>query len=218
MVEAIRVVRGLLRGEDGVDGSVFPARAQARLDFARVRPAVPIYVGAVNGRMLQAAGAWADGVQLGAIVSPGYVRWSRAQIERGALAAGRDPSALDLASNVLVSVDRDRRAARDAVRPVLAYYLHRVEPVVRETSGADPEEMTRVSQAVVDHGVDAGAQLVTDRLIDVFAAAGDPDDVVARLHEYLSAGLRGVLAWHVIGPDRARALQVLASEVRPRVF
>jgi len=64
--------------------------------------------------MLQAAGAWADGVLLGAIVSPGYVRWSWAQIVRGAQAAGRDPSEIDLASNVLVSVDPDPRAARDA--------------------------------------------------------------------------------------------------------
>ncbi|HEV7663262.1 MAG TPA: LLM class flavin-dependent oxidoreductase, partial [Chloroflexota bacterium] len=129
MVEAIRVVRTMLRGEHGVAGEIFAVRADARLDFATTRPAVPVYVGAVNGRMLEASGAWADGVQLGALVSPGYVRWAWAQIERGALAAGRSPVALDLASNVLVSVDRDPRTARDAVREVLAYYLHRVEPI-----------------------------------------------------------------------------------------
>jgi alkanesulfonate monooxygenase SsuD/methylene tetrahydromethanopterin reductase-like flavin-dependent oxidoreductase (luciferase family) len=55
-------------------------------------------------------------------------------------------------------------------------------------------------------------------MIDTFAAAGDPDLVVERLREYLAAGLRGVLAWHVIGPDRAQALRLLADEVRPRVI
>jgi 5,10-methylenetetrahydromethanopterin reductase len=217
MVEAIRVVRGMLRGEPGVDGQVFAVRATARLDFARHRPAVPIYVGAVNGRMLRAAGAWADGVQLGAIVSPGYARWSWAQMARGAVEASRDPVELDLASNVLVSVDRDARAARNAVRNVLAYYVHRVEPVVLSTSGADPDEIERVRRAVLDNDVDAGAKLVTDEMIDTFAAAGTPERVAARLQEYVRAGLRGVLAWHVIGPDRARGLQLLANEVRQHV-
>jgi len=217
MVEAIRVVRGMLRGEPGINGQVFAVRSDAKLDFAGHRSAVPIYVGAVNGRMLRAAGAWADGVQLGAIVSPGYARWAWAQIARGALEAGRDPADLDLASNVLVSVDREAQAAREAVRQVLAYYVHRVEPVVLSTSGADPDAIERVRRAVVDNGVDAGAQLVTDEMIDTFAAAGTPEHVAARLQEYVSAGLRGVLAWHVIGPDRRRGLDLLASEVRAHV-
>jgi 5,10-methylenetetrahydromethanopterin reductase len=217
MVEAIRIVRGMLRGEPGIDGQVFATRSAARLDFATRLQAVPIYVGAVNSRMLRAAGAWADGVQLGAIVSPGYARWSWAQIARGAIEAGRDPGDLDLASNVLVSVDRDARAARDAVRHVLAYYVHRVEPVVLSTSGADPNDIERVRQAVLADGVDAGAQLVTDQMIDTFAAAGTPEHVSARLREYVAAGLRGVLAWHVIGPDRTRGLELLANEVRPLV-
>jgi len=157
-------------------------------------------------------------VQLGAIVSPGYVRWSWDQIARGAKAAGRDPSHIDLASNVLVSVDPDPRAARDALRTVLAYYIHRVEPVVLSTSGADPEEIERVRRSVLEDGLEAGAGLVTDGLVDAFAAAGDPDHVAARLQEYARAGLRGILAWHVLGPDRARAVKLLASEVRERVF
>jgi 5,10-methylenetetrahydromethanopterin reductase len=218
MVEAIRIVRGMLGGEPGIDGQVFAVRADAHLDFPRTRSRVPVYVGAVNGRMLSAAGAWADGVQLGAIVSPGYTRWSWQQIARGAAQAGRDPAHIDLASNVLVSVDRDARAARDAVRGVLAYYIHRVEPVVLSTSGADPNEVERVRRAVLAHGVEGGASLIGDSLIDVFAAAGEPDHVADRLQAYLAAGLRGVLAWYVIGPDPARSLQLLAETVRPRVF
>jgi 5,10-methylenetetrahydromethanopterin reductase len=218
MVEAIRIVRGMLSGEPGVDSQVFPTRADAHLDFARTRPRVPVYVGAVNGRMLSAAGAWADGVQLGAIVSPGYARWSWEQIAGGAAQAGRDPAQIDLASNVLVSVDPDARAARDAVRRVLAYYIHRVEPVVLSTSGADPSQVERVRRAVLEHGVEAGIERVGNSLIDIFAAAGDPDHVAERLRAYLSAGLRGVLAWHVIGPDPIHSLQLLAESVRPRVF
>jgi 5,10-methylenetetrahydromethanopterin reductase len=217
MIEAIRVVRSLVRGEPGVDGRIFAVRGDARLDFRPAQLSMPIYVGAVSRRMLQAAGAWADGVQLGAIVSPGYARWAWQQIEAGARSAGRDPAQIDLASNVLVSVDRDSHAARDAVRHVLAYYIHRVEPIVLTTSGADPDLLERVRRAVLDEDVAAGASLITDPLIDVFAAAGDPDQVVERLSTYAAAGISGLLAWHVLGPDRKQALRLLADEVRPRV-
>jgi 5,10-methylenetetrahydromethanopterin reductase len=168
--------------------------------------------------MLRAAGALADGVQLGAIVSPGYVRWCWRQIAEGAAAAGRQAAEIDLASNVLLSVDSDARAARDAVRRVLAYYVYRVEPIVLSTSGADEREVERVRRTVAEDGVDAGARQVTEAMVDVFAAAGDPDHVAWRIDDYLQAGLRGVLAWHVLGPDPRRSLEVLAEVVRPRVF
>jgi alkanesulfonate monooxygenase SsuD/methylene tetrahydromethanopterin reductase-like flavin-dependent oxidoreductase (luciferase family) len=101
---------------------------------------------------------------------------------------------------------------------VLAYYIHRVEPVVLSTSGADPDALQRVRQTVLESGDDAGARRVTDAQIDTFAAAGDPDHVADRLRAYLDAGVQGVLAWHIIGPDPARSLQLLAEVVRPRVF
>jgi 5,10-methylenetetrahydromethanopterin reductase len=216
MVEAIRVVRALTRREVGIDGEVFAVRGDARLDFEPVSR-MPIYVGAVNARMLQAAGMWADGVELGAIVSPGYARWAWQEVVHGAERAGRDARELDLASNVLVSVDQDGQAARAAIRHVLAYYIHRVEPVVLSTSGADPDRIDRVRRAVLADGVDAGIRLIDDELIDTFAAAGQPDHVAERLAEYAAAGLRGLLAWHVIGPDRVRGLRLLAEEVRPLV-
>jgi 5,10-methylenetetrahydromethanopterin reductase len=219
MVEAIRIIRALVRGEAlDFEPLIFAGRADAHLDFNPPRKDVPVYVGAVNARMLQAAGAWSDGVQLGAAVSPGYTRWAWSQIVAGAEAAGRDARSLDLASNVLVSVDRDATAARDATREVLAYYIHRVEPVVLDTSGADPEELGNIAETVVREGVAAAAELVSDHVIDTFAAAGTPDQVIERLRAYTQAGLRGILAWHVLGPNPQAALRLLADEVRPHVL
>jgi len=85
------------------------------------------------------------------------------------------------------------------------------------TSGADPEHIERIRRGVLDAGVEAGVRLIDDRLIDIFAAAGEPDHVAARLREYQRAGLRGILAWHVLGPDRMTGLRLFADEVRPRV-
>jgi 5,10-methylenetetrahydromethanopterin reductase len=215
MREAITVVRSLLHGTPGVDGEVFAVRAGAALDFEPVRVDIPLYVGAVNARMLETAGELADGVQLGAITSPGYARWAWGRIEDGARAAGRDPASLDLTSNVLVSVSDDSAAARNAVREVLAYYLHRVEGVVVDTSGADPSEVEAVRSAVAAGGIPAGAAAVSEGLIDVFAAAGAPDQVAARLQEFAQAGIRGLLAWYVFGPERLAGIRQIAEDVAP---
>ncbi len=75
----------------------------------------------------------------------------------------------------------------------------------------------RTTRLGIGIGVAAGARLVTGALIDVFAAAGDPDHVAARLHEYTAAGLRGLLAWHVLGPAPGRGLELLAREVAPKL-
>lgn len=215
MDEAFRVVGGLLRGEPGVDGTVYPVRADARLDFEPVRRDVPLYSGAVSPKMLQLSGRLADGVELGAITSPGYARWAWGQVAAGAREAGRDPASLDLVSPVLVSVGTDRAAARDAVRRVLAYYLWRVSGVVVDESGADLGQVDAVRAAVEAGGADAGAAVVTDELVDVFAATGEPDEVADRLRAWVDAGLRGVLGWHVLGPDPVLGLELFAERVVP---
>jgi 5,10-methylenetetrahydromethanopterin reductase len=218
MTEALQIIRALVSDGPPPAPNIYAARADVHLDFAPYRPKLPIYVGAVNARMLGISGALADGVELGAITSPGYVRWAWEHVAEGARSVGRDPATLDLASNVLISVDADRAAARDATRTVLAYYLHRVEGVVVDTSGADPEQVEAVRHAVRTDGVEAGARAVTDHLIDTFAAAGDPDEVAARLREYAEAGLRGLLAWYVFGPDPVKGLELIAREVAPQLW
>jgi 5,10-methylenetetrahydromethanopterin reductase len=216
-VEAVRILRLLLHGEGGVKPSIYAARPDAKLDFELIRPHLPIYLGPVNRRMLQAAGEWADGVELGALMTPNYVTWARGQIAEGARRAGRDPTTLDLAAPLMVSIGDDGRQARELVKRPLAYYLFRVEGVVTELADADPAEVTRVREAVRDEGLEAGARLVTEALIDEFAAAGDPAQVTSQLQRYADAGIRGLIASQVLGPDRLRAIRLLGEEVRPQL-
>lgn len=217
-VETLQALRRLLKGEQlGFNPTTFSGSSDTRLDFAPAWP-VPLDVGAVNGRMMEAAGELADGVQLGALTSPGYVAWARQRIATGARRAGRDPGELLLAANVLTSIGPDRKEARAAVRKVLAYYLYRVEGIVVEASGADAEQRNAIRQKVSEDGVEAGARLVSDALIDIFAVAGTVDEVVGGLRAFADAGLDMPLAWHTLGPDREWALEALANEVRPALL
>lgn len=217
MVETMRALRELLAGRPlGFDPTTFRGSPATVLEFAPQGP-IPLDVGAVNARMLRTAGELADGVQLGALTSAGYAAWAREQVDAGAAAAGRDPADLLVAGSVLTSVDRDREKARDAVREVIAYWLSRVEDVVVEHSGADRGETASVRRIVAERGVGAGAEVVTDHLVDTFAVAGTADDVIAGLVPFADAGLDLPLAWYTLGPDRDRAIETLALEVRPAV-
>src|SRR6266540_1278750 len=195
MVEAIKVVRAMLRDEPGSGGEIFTVRADAALSFQPLRRDIPVYVGAVNQRMLQATGALADGAYLGAITSPGYTAWAANQLAQGATDAGRKVNSVDLVAN----------------------YLWRVEGVVVDTAGADPEAVAEVRRTVANLGVQAGAERVSDHLVETFAAAGNTEHVAQRLHSYAQAGLDAALAWHVLGPDPDEGLRLLATNVRPLV-
>jgi 5,10-methylenetetrahydromethanopterin reductase len=216
-IEAIRIIRAMLHGEAGIDSSVFTVANDAKLDFEPLRRDLPIYVGAVNERMLRAGGEWADAVELGAIMSTGYVRWALGVIGEGARLAGREPGSLDIAAPLMVSVGSVHAQAREAVRGPLAYYLYRVEPVVTEKSEADPEKVASVRTAVAERGVATAAALVDDELIDTFALAGEPGHVARRFADYRDAGVHGLIVQHVDSPGREAGLHLLIDEVLPQI-
>lgn len=216
-VESIRAIRRWLDGQDlGFEPTTFRSPPESRLDFTPPK-GMTIDVGAVNAKMLQAAGAYADGVQLGAITSARYTAWAVDQIVQGARDAGRRPGPFLVSGNVLTSVGRNRQEARDEVRRVLAYYLWRVEGVVVSESGADPDAVQAVRNAMNASGPHAAAALINDHLIDTFAVAGTVDDVVVGLARYADAGMHLPLAWYTFGPDVEWALERLASDVLPAV-
>ena len=216
-VEAVRTVRRLTAGQElDFVPTTFSVTPGLRLDRPSPVP-VPVDVGAVSRRMMEVSGEYADGVQLGAITSVGYTRWARKRLTAGAERAGRRADELLLSANVLTSVGPDRAEARHAVKEILAYYLARVEGVVVDEAGADPEAVAAVRAAVAEGGARAGAAVLSDSLVDVFAVAGTTDDVIGGLMAFADAGLDLPLAWYTFGPDRDVGIRLLAEQVRPAV-
>jgi 5,10-methylenetetrahydromethanopterin reductase len=215
-VEAIQIIRALLRGEPGIESEIYTVSPHAALDFEPLRRDLPLYVGAVNKRMMRAAGEHADAVELGAVMSLGYIRWALALIDEGARRGGRTLADLDIAAPLMTAVAADHEAAREAVKAPLAYYLYRVEPVVTDESGADPEAIAAVAAAVREGGPQAGARLVTDEQIDTFTASGEPGHVARRFGEYAAAGVQGLIA-QVQGTERDASFRLLATEVLPAI-
>jgi 5,10-methylenetetrahydromethanopterin reductase len=187
-------LRRLLRGESarfdtGIDGRL------AWLDGPR---AIPLYLAGSGPRMLETAGRLGDGVLVYATVAPEVLAVAIERVAAGARAAGRDPGELDVALWAPMSIGRDRARAPDHARGRVASACRHPLPV--RLADEDEAAMARVREAydAYQHATAASPHrtLVTDRLVDLMALAGTPEDVAAQVARLRAvAGLRRVIAF-----------------------
>ncbi len=176
----VETVRAMLRGEPGPDG--------ATLDFVPLRAEVPIHLGVTGPRALALAGEIADGVLLNGFLPVEYVPRAAASIRAAALAAGRDPGAVEIAGSTAVSVDDDPARAIWLARPMVTTYLALFPNIARE-SGIDPDRLLAIVAAWRAGGLSRAARLVQDEDIRRLACAGAPEEVRHALAVRRAAGV-----------------------------
>ncbi len=221
--ETTEIVRGLLaRNLSDYHGKFFTmlesdhhSEWDASLNFKPVREKIPIFYGVKGKKLLKLAGAAADGVLLTNPATPAYIREARTVIEAGAREAGRDLSDFTTAAFVTFSVGDDREEARDAVRGMLATYVEHVGVEHSEILGLSRKEVAAYQDAFESGGVEAAVKLVKDDLIDRLTVAGTAEDCIERLSAYIEAGLDIPVCFHVLGPDRERAIRIIGEKVVP---
>jgi 5,10-methylenetetrahydromethanopterin reductase len=213
-------LRALTRGhtarfETGIDG---------RLAWLEGACPVPIYVAGSGPKMLAAAGRLGDGAIVYATVVPEILSVALARVADGALESGRAPDDVEVALWAPMSIGRDRTRARDHARGRVASAARHPLPVRL------PDEDEAAIRRIRDHydayqHATAGSQhrtLVTDRLVDLMALAGTPDDVreqVRRL-KALPRLARVIIFPQVPEPGfsaREEILTLFADEVMSRV-
>jgi 5,10-methylenetetrahydromethanopterin reductase len=177
------------RFETGIDG---------RLAWLEGPRAIPIYLAGSGPRMLETAGRLGDGAIVYATVTPEVLRVALARVADGARAAGRAPEDLDVALWAPMSIGRDRGRARDHARGRVASACRHPLPV--RLSDEDEAAMARVRESydAYQHATAASAHrtLVPDRLVDLMALAGTPEDVAAQVARLAGVpGLRRVIAF-----------------------
>jgi probable F420-dependent oxidoreductase len=165
-----------------------PPREPLRLD-------TPIYMAGVNARMIEAAGAVADGLVGHPLFTPRYVREVvRPALARGAERAGRGMPP-PIAGYLTCSVGEDRDSARQAAAALIAFNSTvKTYRATHAVSGFEPE-----AEAVRDAWSrgDAAAMVsaVTDEMIDAIALAGTPAEVRARFAERWEGVYERTLLW-----------------------
>jgi 5,10-methylenetetrahydromethanopterin reductase len=189
-IETIEAMATSLRRLVGGDTARFETGTEGRLAWLDGRRAIPIYVAGSGPKMLGAAGRIGDGAIVYATVAPEVVRAALERVAEGAHAAGRAPGNLDVALWAPMAIDRDRARARDHARGRVASAARHPLPV--RLADEDEVAMRRIRDhydAYQHASADSAHRaLVTERLVDLMALAGTPDDVREQVRGLLGVG------------------------------
>jgi len=194
MREVVEAVRGLLNNETvSLDGYHVQLDG-VELDYVHQerRPKdVPIYIGATGMQMMELTGEIADGAVLNYLVSPDYNVRALEALERGAVKAGRTLDDIDRPQLVVCSVDTDRQAALDGARLLVTQYLGQ-QPHIMKASGVPQELLDEIGEVLTwpatHDEVVAASKLVPDDIVQMITASGTPDEVRAKVDEYVANG------------------------------
>jgi alkanesulfonate monooxygenase SsuD/methylene tetrahydromethanopterin reductase-like flavin-dependent oxidoreductase (luciferase family) len=203
--ETTSSIRRLLDGERfSLEGDHVHLRDVCLEHPPQVRP--PVVLGVRRPLGLKASGRVADGTILAEPSPPPYIRWAREKIEEGRTACGRtDPHRLTVF--VKGRVDPDRTVAREVLAEIVTRdsVAAHLAPLDRD---AEFDKLRRLRDPA------AAASSISDDVVDLLAAAGTPEQVVASLRAVEDTGVEAI-AFVPVGPHPDKQLDLLATEVAP---
>jgi alkanesulfonate monooxygenase SsuD/methylene tetrahydromethanopterin reductase-like flavin-dependent oxidoreductase (luciferase family) len=220
--ETVEFVRKYMAGEE--------AEWQGQpIHSAWQKQSVPIYIGSGGPKSLHQSGEIADGVIIGYVYPP-VVKWRVNKIREGALAAGRDPSKIDIWARVIVYVTDGKR--EDAIPETGNYATQAVwktlqephfEEVLRQLEEEQPGIMDEF-KAVWDayrpynhEAIDAPhGKVATMRVVDFCHLVGSADHIEERIHELKELGITNISCVLYTLKDKIGMMNKIGSQLIPR--
>jgi len=155
-------------------------------DYARFMPApyaqVPIYLAAVQSRMLQLAGSHADGWISGPLNTLKYLtEVAQPNLQKGMAAAGRTATGFERCVMKPCVIHQDAKYARRLARNAIALYatLPYYDIVLQPMGFTEATQAIRAAMQRQD--IPGMLNAVTEEMIDALVVAGTPDDVHRQL-------------------------------------
>jgi probable F420-dependent oxidoreductase len=181
----------------------------------------PVWIAGYGPKVLELAGRIADGVIL-QFADPDLIAWCVSFVKKGAQAAGRDPSKIEIMAAAPVWVSNDLKVARDHVRWFPALVSNHVVDLV---SRYKPEDLPpALTSYIRDRGqydylhhceVDSSnADFVSDEVTDRFCLVGPVEAHIAKLHALASAGVTQFNIYLMCG-DEEDTLEKYKEKVLP---
>jgi 5,10-methylenetetrahydromethanopterin reductase len=194
MRETVEVMRRLLAMENVTFHGEFHHVQGIELDVVHGRREprhVPIMIGATGMKMMELAGEIADGVLLNYCVPPEYNDPALEHLKAGVERAGRKFDDLDRPQLVVCSVHQDKATALDGARGLLTQYLAQ-QPHIAQASGVSDDVVKQI-QAILGwpatkEQIKEAMHFVPDELVQRITASGTPEEVKAKVREYVAHG------------------------------
>jgi 5,10-methylenetetrahydromethanopterin reductase len=194
MRETVTVFRQLMTLQEVTFHGEFHNVDGIRLDVVHGRTTprnVPIYIGATGMQMMEMTGEIADGAVLNYLVAPKYNLEAMDALERGAKKAGKSIDDIDRPQLMICSVDTDRKKALDGARKMMVQYLGQ-QPHLMKASGVSQELLDEIHQVLTwpatDEEIEGAMHLVPDDVVQMCTASGSPEEVKAKVREYIDHG------------------------------
>ncbi len=197
--EAADIVRLLLaRDPRGYRGEIFSMAPGTTLRYETYRPRVPLLIGTWSPRTAALAGEIADEVKIGGTANPAMVGRMRELVEVGTKRAGRSSDDVAIVVGAVTVVAEDGATARRLARSAVTMYLDvvgRLDPTTAVPAGGT----------------------ISDDVLDRFAMAGTPDQVVDQTQRLFEAGARRVEFGSPHGLTEEEGIRLLGERVMPRL-
>jgi 5,10-methylenetetrahydromethanopterin reductase len=194
MHETIDLMRRLLNMENVTFEGEFHQVKGIELDVVHGRREprhVPIMIGATGLKMMELTGEIADGAVLNYCVPPDYNHSALASLKVGAERSGRTLDDLDRPQLIVCSVDTDQARALDGARWLLTQYIAQ-QPHITKASNTPPETVQKIQSILgwpaTKEQIQAAMKLVPDDLVQRITASGTPEEVKAKVREYVANG------------------------------
>jgi 5,10-methylenetetrahydromethanopterin reductase len=204
--ESVSAVRALLARErvnfSGMNG------AQLKFNPGKI----PVYLGAQGPKMLELAGAIADGVLINAS-HPDDFKFAVPMISQGAKKAGRKPEDVQVCAYASFSVDKDQAKAENAAKIVVAFIVAGSPENVLERHGIDPMEAKKISESIGKGDFKSVLSGVSPKMVEAFSIAGTPDSCRARIDELMKTGVTQVVVGSPIGPNKESAIRLIGKQI-----
>ena len=194
MRETIEVMRRLLNMENVTFEGEFHKVKGIELDVVHGRREprhVPMMIGATGLKMMELTGEIADGAVLNYCVPPEYNYEALDALKAGAERAGRTLDDIDRPQLMICSVHTDKAQALDGARWMLTQYLAQ-QPHIAKASGVSDEVVKQIQSVLgwpaTKEQIKQAMPLVPDELVQRITATGTPEEVKAKVREYVANG------------------------------
>ncbi len=214
VLEAISAINKLTTNQNAaMAGAALKWTDEAWLRFESDRR-VPIYLGAMSPKMLEAIGEVADG-GLPLLFPPEHYANVLPHVERGLARANRSLDDIDLAACIWCSLSDDKEAAEAMLADKIAYYGHAMSPMLLAQLGlsqADFEPIRRLYHVAGDK--QSARKMVTPQMLHV-GIAGTAETLIERLEGLAALGVRHFSFGPPLGPDIEAAIDTIGHRIIP---
>ena len=190
--EAIEILRVLLAGEPvDYEGEIFKAK-RGKLNFAPVRPTIPIFVASHSRQVLKLCGRIADGVLLANLGTRDAVENALANLHEGEREAGRPEGSVAVHLRLEACISDDERSALDAMRGRLATRLTNTYPKWEYLDELGIEPAQTLKDAAAARDVAGVTAQLSDENVRSSTLAGSVEQVAAHLAGVLTPDISKV--------------------------